>query len=388
MKLENLSQRQALTLANRIVIKIGSRILVERTGRPDIQRIHSIVKEIARLHHAKKEIVLVSSGAIAAGIETLGLNTRPTALPQLQMAAAVGQVRLMSIYDKYFSREGCRIGQVLLTHDDLKNRTRHLNARNTMLELIRQNIIPVVNENDVVSVDEIKFGDNDMLASLVTILIEAEVLILLTTADGLHTSYGTENARRVAYLKSVTFDTLRLARRKTSKLSLGGMESKLKSAEAATHVGARVVIADGRKKQILTRVLRGDDTGTLIGGSIQEKRSSMKGRKRWIAFFHKTDGTLFIDEGAQKAIEQKGHSLLPIGIKKIEGHFSKGALVNVKSLKGKLIARGLVDYSSERLAKIKGHKTSEINGILGYKDYEEVIHRDNMVVILNKDGEN
>jgi glutamate 5-kinase len=304
------------------------------------------------------------------------------------MAAAVGQVRLMSIYDKYFSREGCRIGQVLLTHDDLKNRTRHLNARNTMLELIRQNIIPVVNENDVVSVDEIKFGDNDMLASLVTILIEAEVLILLTTADGLHTSYGTENARRVAYLKSVTSDTLRLAGRKTSKLSLGGMESKLKSAEAATHVGARVVIADGRKKQILTRVLRGDDTGTLIGGSIQEKRSSMKGRKRWIAFFHKTDGTLFIDEGAQKAIEQKGHSLLPIGIKKIEGHFSKGALVNVKSLKGKLIARGLVDYSSERLAKIKGHKTSEINGILGYKDYEEVIHRDNMVVILNKDGEN
>jgi glutamate 5-kinase len=388
LKLENLSQRQALTLANRIVIKIGSRILVERTGKPDIPRIRAIVKEIARLHHTKKEIVLVSSGAIAAGIETLGINTRPNTLPQLQMAAAVGQVRLISIYDKYFSGEGCRIGQVLLTHDDLKNRTRHLNARNTMLELIRQNIIPVVNENDVVSVDEIKFGDNDMLASLVTILIEAEALVLLTTADGLHTSYGTESARRVAYIRSITSETLQLARRKTSKLSLGGMESKLQSAEAAIHVGARVVIADGRKKQIITRVFRGEDTGTLIGGSAQEKRSSMKGRKRWIAFFHKTDGTLIIDDGAQRAIEKNGHSLLAIGIRKIEGHFSKGALVNMKSLKGKLIARGLVDYSSERLAKIKGHKTSEIIGILGYKDYEEVIHRDNMVVILKKSGEN
>lgn len=256
-----------------------------------------------------------------------------------------------------------------------------------MLELLRQDIVPVVNENDVVSIDEIKFGDNDILAYLVSILIEAEALLLLTTVDGLQSDYGKESAQRLAYLKSITSNDLKLARGKISTLSLGGMESKLQSAQAASHVGVRVVIADGRKNHIIKNVISGMDTGTLISGSRQEKRSKMKGRKRWIAFFHNTHGTLIIDEGARKAIEKSGHSLLPIGIKKIEGHFGKGTLVNVKSLQGDLIARGLVDYSSERLEKIKGHKTSEIEDILGYKDYEEAIHRDNMVVISDKHGE-
>ncbi len=387
MKLENIDQRKALSAANRIVIKLGSRILVDKGGRPNLTRLRLLVKELAQLQRSNKEIVLVSSGAIAIGIDSLGMKSKPNALPQLQMAAAVGQVRLMHIYEELFSKEGVRIGQVLLTHDDLKNRTRHLNARNTMLELLREKIIPVVNENDVVSVDEIKFGDNDMLASLVTILIEAEVLLLLTTTDGLQAGYGTAEAKRIPYLRSVTSNDMSLARGKVSALSLGGMESKLKSAQAASHVGARVVIADGREKQILTKVMNGIDSGTLIGGSTLEKRSKMKGRKRWIAFFHKTHGTLYIDEGARKAIEDNGHSLLPIGVKKIEGQFSKGTLVNVKTMKGNLIARGLVDYSSTRLDKIMGHRSSEIEKILGYKDYEEVIHRDNMVVVKEKDGE-
>jgi len=387
VKLENLDQRKALSAANRFVIKFGSRILVDDKGQPNLPRMRSLIKEVAQLHKADKEVVLVTSGAIAVGIDSLGMKSKPNALPQLQMAAAVGQVRLMQLYEDLFSKEGVRIGQVLLTHDDLKNRTRHLNARNTMLELLREKIIPVVNENDVVSVDEIKFGDNDMLASLVTILIEAEVLFLLTTTDGLQAGYGTTEAKRIPYLRTIGSDDMSLARSKVSALSLGGMKSKLQSAQAAAHVGARVIIADGKKNQILTKVLNGQDLGTLIGGSSREKRSKIKGRKRWIAFFHKTHGTLYIDEGARKAIENNGHSLLPIGIKKIEGKFSKGTLVSVKSLKGDLIARGLVDYSSTRISKIMGHRSSEIEKILGYKDYEEVIHRDNMVVVKEKNGE-
>jgi len=360
---------------------------VDKSGQPNLLRMRSLVKELSQLHNSDKEVVLVTSGAIAVGIDSLGMKSKPNALPQLQMAAAVGQVRLMHLYENLFSKEGVRIGQVLLTHDDLKNRTRHLNARNTMLELLREKIIPIVNENDVVSVDEIKFGDNDMLASLVTILIEAEVLLLLTTTDGLQAGYGTSEAKRIPYLRAVTSDGMSLAQGKVNALSLGGMESKLQSAQAASHVGARVVIADGRKKQILTKVMNGLDLGTLIGGSTLAKRSKIKGRKRWIAFFHKTHGTLYIDEGARKAIEDMGHSLLPIGVKKIEGQFSKGTLVSVKSIAGNLIARGLVDYSSTRLAKIMGHRSSEIDKILGYKDYEEAIHRDNMVVVKEKDDE-
>ncbi len=387
LKFKNLDQRKALRLARRIIIKIGSRAIVDRNGRPDLDRISALVKEMSLLHQAGTEIVLVTSGAIAVGIDTLDLKTRPNALPQLQMTAAVGQVRLMRIYEECFSEAGIRIGQVLLTHDDLKNRTRHLNARNTMLELLRKRIIPVVNENDVVSVDEIKFGDNDILASLVSILIEAEVLLLLTTTDGLHKGYGTKQAQRIPYLKSITMRTLSLASGKTDILSLGGMASKLQAAQAASHAGTRVIIADGREQNIITNIINGIDTGTLIGGSKEETRSNIKGRKRWIAYFHKTKGTLIIDEGACRAIEENGNSLLPIGIKKIEGQFSKGTLVNVKSQRGRLIARGLVDYSSDRLEKIKGHNSSEIEKILGFKDYEEVIHRDNMVVLNQKSGE-
>ncbi|MFQ5708278.1 MAG: glutamate 5-kinase, partial [bacterium] len=339
------------------------------------------------LRRAGKEVVLVSSGAIAAGVEALGLKNRPNNLPQLQMAAAVGQVRLMSAYDRLFSTEPCSIGQVLLTHDDLTNRTRHLNARNTMMQLLRQGVIPIVNENDVVSVDEIKFGDNDILAALVAILIEADLLLLLTTTDGLRAPYRATKTRRVPYLESVTRETLALAAGKSSEFSLGGMASKLQSAQTAVTVGARVVIADGRKTRVIERILAGEDTGTLIGHASDRERPTIGSRKRWIAFFHKTKGTLVIDEGAQTALEKNNNSLLPIGIRSVEGNFSKGALVNVKSLRGKLIARGLVDYSSERIRKIKGHRTSEIAAILGAKDYDEVIHRENMVILTSRNGE-
>lgn len=379
--------KSALKDADRIVIKIGSRVLVQRTGRPDLRRIRSLVKEIAKLHHANKRVVLVSSGAIAAGVEALGLKARPTSLPELQMAAAIGQVRLMTAYDALFKDERCKIAQVLLTHDDLQNRTRHLNARNTMNALLRRGIIPIINENDVVAVDEIKFGDNDILAALVTILIDADTLLLLSTTNGLLAPVG-NRMRRIPYLSHVSNETLGLAMGKGSEFSIGGMESKLQSAQTAVHVGTCVVIADGRRKGVIARIMAGEDVGTLIGDPTRRAGNSFTGRKRWIAFFHKINGALTVDMGAQRALEKNGYSLLPIGICEVEGSFEKGSLVNVKNLEGKLIARGLVEYSSEEILRIKGHKTTEIAGILGSKDYDEVIHRDNMVVLTRKDGGN
>jgi glutamate 5-kinase len=343
-----------------------------------------LVREIAKLRREGKEVVLVSSGAIAAGVEALGLKKRPSELPALQMAAAVGQVRLMSLYDKFFRAERCRIGQVLLTHADLQHRTRHLNARNTMMILLRSGIIPIINENDVVAVDEIKFGDNDILASLVTVLIDGDLLLLLSTTDGLRAPASPKGTKRVRYLEGVTPEALALASGKGSEFSLGGMASKLQSAQCAADVGAQVVIADGRKRGIISSVIAGEDVGTLIGNPLVKTNGSFRARKRWLAFFHKVTGAVVVDAGAVRAIEELGFSLLPIGIRSVEGHFSKGALINVRSEDGRVLARGLAEYSSDEIRRVMGHRTSEIAGILGSKDCDEVIHRDNMVVVQTR----
>jgi len=381
------AERQVLRRARRVVVKIGSRVLVQRTGNPDLRRIRLLVREVAKLRRAGKEVIVVSSGAIAAGVEALGLNKRPTNLPELQMAAAVGQVRLMTLYDRFFGAERCRIGQVLLTHSDLQHRARHLNARNTMMVLLRRGIIPIINENDVVAVDEIKFGDNDILASLVTVLIDGDVLLLLSTTDGLRAPLASGRTRRVPYLESVTPEALALASGKGSEFSLGGMASKLQSAQTAVDVGAAVVIADGRKPQVIGQVMAGEDVGTMIGNPRKNSRGLFRGRKRWLAFFHKMSGSIVVDAGAQGALEKNGNSLLPIGIREVEGTFAKGALVNVRSQDGRVIARGLSQYSSDEIRRIMGRRTAEIEGILGSRDCDEVIHRDNMVVIHRNQGE-
>ena len=374
--------RSSMKEARRIVIKIGSNVLVERTGRPDLVRIVSLVAEIARLRKAGKEVVVVSSGAIAAGVEAMGLKSRPKTLPELQMAAAVGQVRLMTLYDRFFAEEGCKIGQVLLTHSDLENRARHLNARNTMMTLLRAGVVPIINENDVVAVDEIKFGDNDILASLVTVLIDSELMLLLSTTNGLHAPADDGKAKRVPYLASVTEESLALAIGKGGEFSSGGMDSKLRSAQVAVDVGAMVVIVDGREQNILKRVLAGEDIGTLIAHPSSGKQSSLSGRKRWIAFFHKGNGAVIIDEGAMRAIEKSGKSLLPIGIQQVEGEFSKGTLVDIRGVDGRLVGRGLVDFSSEDIRMMMGKKSSDLAQVPGSGDYKEVIHRDNMVVLI------
>jgi len=381
-----LKNREKLTQAHRIIVKVGSRVLVQPSGRPEMRRMRSLVKDLAWLHQQGCDVVLVSSGAVGAGMEALGIKRKPTNLPDLQMAAAVGQNRLMARYDQLFSEENCIIGQVLLTHDVLNNRVRHLNARNTMLNMLRHRIIPVVNENDVIAADEIKLGDNDVLASLVALLTQADLLVLLSTTDGLREPASTGRTRRVSFLEGVTEEALQLAVGKGSNLSTGGMATKLQAAQTAAKGGIFTVLADGRKAGMLRQIYAGKDVGTLIALP-GDRSADLTGKKRWIAFFHRASGSIFVDEGAGRALENKGKSLLPIGIREVRGEFPVGSVVNINRLDGTLIARGLTEYASSDIEKIKGHKTSEISHILGRKDFDEVIHRDNMVLMKLEKGE-
>lgn len=379
---DELNARRAIGGARRMVVKIGSQVLVQQTGKPETLRIKALVKEMAALSRQGREIIFVTSGAIGAGMQALGMRRRPRALPELQMAAAVGQSRLMNQYDRLFSAEQKTVGQVLLTHDDLKHRARHVNARNTMLTMLRRGVIPVINENDVVAVDEIRFGDNDLLAALVVQLIKADLLIMLTATDGLQRPLAEGRRERISYLSELSGDILKFVRGKGGDLSTGGMASKLEFARLATETaGALVVIADGRVAGIIGQIMAGADTGTLIVPAKKNRPGGLDDRKRWIAFFHKPKGTLLIDEGACAALEQGGKSLLPIGVKKIEGEFPAGAMVNVKAADNRLIARGLVAYSSREIQAIKGRRTDEIARLLGGKRADELIHRDNLVLM-------
>jgi glutamate 5-kinase len=284
------------------------------------------------------------------------------------MAAAVGQTRLMSLYDGFFGANRCHIGQVLLTHDSLKHRERHLNARNTLLNLIANRIVPVINENDAVSTEEIKFGDNDVLAALVAILIDADALVLLSTTDGLREPVAKGRTRRVSYIEEVDEGVLGLVADRQDRLSAGGMASKLESAQIAAHSGIPVVIANGRKTGVLTRILEGRDEGTLLF----PRAGNISKRKRWIAFFNRAEGRLVIDDGAAAALA-RGKSLLPVGVKAVEGSFKVGAMVNIETPDGAHVARGLVEYAGEEIESMKGKKSSG--------KAAEVIHCDNIVVL-------
>ena len=374
----HLQQREKLRAARRVVVKIGSRVLVQRNGRPDLRRLRELTRDLAGLRKRGVDVIVGSSGAIGSGMQALDMKRRPTAIAELQMAAAVGQSRLMAIYEKLFSRERCRIGQVLLTHADLKDRTRHLNARNTLLAMLERGIIPIINENDVVAVEEIKFGDNDLLAALVALLVPADLLVLLTTVDGFRAPAGTGRTRRVACLNGLTGETLALAKGKGSELSTGGMASKLCAADMVAQVGAAVVIANGRAPHIISRVLAGADVGTLLTTPQQAGRGAFK---RWLAYFQKPAGVLTIDDGAHKALAQKGSSLLPVGIRTVEGEFEAEAVVDIRTLDGHLMARGLVEYASADLRKIAGHHTDDLVALLGGEGPEEAVHRDKLVLL-------
>ena len=380
METDNLSARSALVSSSRVVVKVGTRLLASKRGSPEARRLRELVQAIVLLKKSGKEVVLVTSGAVGMGIDALGLKRRPTTVPDLQMAAAVGQARLMAYYEKLFLARKLRVGQILLTREDTQDRLRHLNARNAILNLLRHDVVPIVNENDAVSVSEIQFGDNDMLAALTTLLVNADVLVLLSTVNGLRESVRKGKTRRVSYIERVDQSARAMVRDTASDMSLGGMGSKLEAADFVAQVGKSVVIADGRKSDTLARIFAGEDVGTLIGNS--SKLTGVRGgRKRWLAFFHRSEGVVVVDQGASLALSKNGRSLLAIGIKAVRGNFSEGALVTVEDASGRSIARGLVDYSSSDITKIRGKRSSEIASVLGRKDYDEVIHRDNMVVL-------
>jgi glutamate 5-kinase len=359
--------REALRNAKRVVVKAGTKVLVQSTGRPDRKRLTRLVDDMSRFQNDGGEMMFVSSGAIVAGLDALGMTTRPKAMPDLQMAAAVGQIRLMSLYDELFGRNDCTVAQVLLTHDTLKHRERHLNARNTLLNLVANRIIPIINENDAVSTEEIKFGDNDVLAALVSILVDADALVLLSATDGLREPHD-GGTRRVSLVEDVDDRVLGLVADKQDGLSTGGMGSKLESARIAARNGIPVVIADGRSTGALTRIFEGMDEGTLL----LPKAADMSKRKRWIAFFNRVEGHLVVDAGAADALRQ-GRSLLPVGVVGVTGSFKVGAMVDIQSSDGRHIARGLVEYSSDEIDVMKGRHTDAT--------YGEVIHRDNMVML-------
>ncbi len=363
----------------RIVIKAGSRVLVDDLGRPDPEQISSLIGQIAALHGKGYEVIFVSSGAIAAGVQALGWPNRPVSLPDLQMAAAVGQGVLLNFYSDQLARYKCRLGQVLLTHADLNDRVRHLNARNTIMAMLRNRVIPVVNENDVVAVDEIRFGDNDLLAAMAATLVDADLLILLTTSDGLFRTEGGRLVERIPVLEDITDETIEMAQGKGSSWSSGGMASKLQSADRANKAGTPVIIANGHQENILDRLLQGEDLGTLINSTSTQHK--LKARKKWIAFFHRPQGSIYVDEGAGRAITKKGHSLLPVGVQRTDGKFRAGSLVNIRNTEGKTIARGLTSYDRDDIERIKGKRSADVPFVLGDRHHVEVIHRDNMVIL-------
>lgn len=361
----------------RLVVKVGTNVLTSEKGELDRKRVESLSREISELVSANKEVVLVSSGAITAGMAALGLKRKPKTIPEEQAAAAVGQGRLIHFYNECFGRRGLGVGQVLLTQADLRDRKRYLNARNTILTLLRAKAVPIVNENDTVAVDELyfgnRFGDNDILSALVANLIEAEVLIILTDVDGL---ISHKDGMLIDEVCRITPQIESHVKSQKSGFGKGGMSSKIRAAKIVTESGEVVVIANGRVTEVLGKIFQGDAVGTFF----LPREEKIVSRKRWIAFTLQTRGDLLVDNGAVEALK-RGKSLLASGIEGIDGKFREGDAVGIKDDRKKEFARGLINYSFEEVKKIMGAKSGEIESILGYKSYDEVIHRDNMIVL-------
>jgi len=363
----------------RLIIKIGSNILAHEKEGLDTKRISSLACDISELHNNGYDVVLVSSGAIAAGMRKLGLKEKPRDIKLKQAAAAIGQSSLMWAYERSFGDYGKKVAQVLLTRDDLSDRKRYINSKNTLLTLLSYRVIPIINENDTVATDEIKFGDNDYLAALVAGLVEAERLIILSDVDGLYTEDPRRSAKAkiIDYVEEITPELEEKAGVAGSAVGTGGMYSKLLAAKQAVSHGIVVHIISGRKDGLLTSLMQDRHSGTMF----KPKSAKLPSRKGWIAYGSRSKGSLIIDDGAVKALIQGGKSLLPSGIISVEGDFDTGDAVYCLDLKRNRIAKGLTNYSSLEIGKIKGRKTSEIEKVLGYKYSDEAIHRDNLVLL-------
>jgi len=376
--------RRGLTRARRLVVKVGSGQITSPGEGLDARRIAALAADVAALVDDRREVVLVSSGAIVAGTARLGLSAKRRSIPERQAAAAVGQSSLMWHYEQAFKRHGIMVGQVLLTSQDISDRGRYLNARNTLLALLDFRVLPVVNENDTVAVEEIKVGDNDNLAALVAHLIDADLLVLLTDVDGLYSADPRRDASatRIDTVEAVTEDIRRLCFDEAGRVSVGGMITKLEAAQKASASGIPMVIANGREHGVLGRVVKGEALGTYF----LPRDDRLAARKRWIAFAVPPQGRLTVDAGARKALTEKGKSLLPSGLVEVMGEFRAGEVVALAEPEGDDFARGLVNYDAGELRKIRGAKTAEIEKALGYKGLAEVIHRDNLVVLSSSGG--
>lgn len=365
-----------------IVVKVGTRILTDSNGKLNLFYIRKIVQQISDLKKEGHKILLVSSGAIGIGMGKLNLVKKPVILAKKQAIAAIGQSSLIQFYEKLFLKNNLIVAQILLTREDLGNRKRYLNSRNTLLEILKYGVVPIINENDTVATEEIEFGDNDTLSALVASLIGADLLIILSTVDGLYSKdpRGQKNKdnkiKLINYIPKITEEIFRKASPTTNNLSIGGMITKLQAASIAVDSGVNVVIANGKKEKILSSIIKEKNIGTYIPA----EKISLSSRKKWLAYGPISQGVIIIDNGAKKAIIDFGKSLLPAGIIDVKGFFNIGEMIKIKDQNNNFIARGLANYNSTDLDKIKGFKNAAVVGLLGYFIKTEVIHRDNLVL--------
>ena len=357
-------EREALKETSRMVVKFGTGILTSRSKQIDPGQIEQLVSQVAAQRQAGREIIVVSSGAVGAGMGVLAMDKRPTDLSDLQACAAVGQSQLMSTYTKLFSRHNMQIAQVLLTHDDLEDKDRHLNARNTLVSLLNKGVVPIVNENDAVSYTELKFGDNDWLAALVGCVLPADLLVILTTVDGLVKNFGKKKPSTIPVVEKIDADIQKLAGGTSSATAIGGMEAKLRAARMTARTGIPMVIASGRKKRTLANILVGQDEGTFF----VPRPGRLKGRKRRIAFFHHPKGSLWVDNGARDALRDKGKSLLPPGVARCNGDFTRGDVVRICDLNGTEFSRGISRFDADEI------RARKLKGI-------EIVHRNDLVIL-------
>lgn len=378
--LNNEASREALQKAKRIVIKVGTSTITYANGKRNFSQIDRLAREISDLQNQGKEMILVTSGAVAVGVDRMGLPGKPKTIPGKQAAAAVGQGVLMHTYEKFFADYGQIVAQVLITKTEAIDRHRYTNTRNTFMELMRQRVIPIVNENDVVALDELKIGDNDNMSALVAGIVDADLVIILSDVDGLYTANPQTHpdAVIVPEVAEITPEIEASAGGVGSARGTGGMATKIQAAKAATSSGIHLVIASGTEKNAITRVLQGEELGTLF----VSRENRLQFRKRWLAFGAKIAGSIVVDDGCAKAIRKAGGcSILPAGVFAVQGEFLPGSTVSVIDKDAHELARGLVHYSSAELEQIKGCNSGEIANILGQKNFDEVIHRDDLVIL-------
>lgn len=378
--MNNETSREALKKAKRIVIKVGTSTITYANGKRNFSQIDRLAREISDLQNQGKEMILVTSGAVAVGVDRMGLPGKPKTIPGKQAAAAVGQGVLMHTYEKFFADYGQIVAQVLITKTEAIDRHRYTNTRNTFMELMRQRVIPIVNENDVVALDELKIGDNDNMSALVAGIVDADLVIILSDVDGLYTANPQTHpdAVIVPEVAEITPEIEASAGGVGSARGTGGMATKIQAAKAATSSGIHLVIASGTEKNAITRVLQGEELGTLF----VSRENRLQFRKRWLAFGAKIAGSIVVDDGCAKAIRKAGGcSILPAGVFAVQGEFLPGSTVSVIDKDAHELARGLVHYSSAELEQIKGCNSGEIANILGHKNFDEVIHRDDLVIL-------